>query len=874
MAQVFLGELLLRWCDNCGAPVLGRKCGACGSETRKVELTPPGDIRPGFEFDRKLIASTIDAQFGKGCGEAVLPEGAVFILNKIPAIDRMDEVILGGEVVGAIRYDIERLRWNFLPRISAARLILRKAKHGIVVADKGAVGPISQGANLLGPGVVGAGDGIAPGDETIVTDPEGRAIATGASKMSTEQMRALSRGVAVKVRWFDGGKLSGAAQASGGQTGDSSESISGEPIPSAALDAGCAAIPPTWDTVLAANKTIMENKIRDSIDFIRKTAGECKKPVAVSFSGGKDSLAALLLALDAGLRPKMLFIDTGLEFEETRKSVRATAKRFGLELIKASAGDKFWGAVKFFGPPGRDFRWCCKTCKLGPVTRMIKEHFPDGVLSLIGQRRYESEQRASKGKVWSNPWVPGQIGASPIQNWTALHVWLYLFAKQKEISGQWLVVSDRSAASAEGAGASGARTGGSKAGNETNAIAGAAKEKIWNPLYEQGFDRIGCWLCPASDMAEFDLISRMSGAGGTGETACGEGGSGGEMAHGAGGGEGRRESRTANRDFGKSIDFLKSAHPTLERPDRSLGVQSEAVLRSWTIEKGAQESRTSGMSKGGKWMGSAGETAHGAGAAAKISEPPQDTRAPDLNRLQKMLRDYADKFGYTDDWIKYGVWRWRRMPPMIKEIVDRNCLRLRSSGAAQNPEHLKDIPALSADSAILESLHFQDVGCSAILTEHPETTKGARQNDKKPLEFYSASGYQPCTGGISIEGVFNAQLDLDRVANLLNAVGEPEYDACAAIAALGKNVTIQKEGYVAVKGRDEQEARKRLDEIKQIILRAQNCVGCGVCIGRCKTGALEIAEGRVRINPEKCVHCGACLGKCPAVDFGEREFEF
>ncbi|MDD5502483.1 MAG: phosphoadenosine phosphosulfate reductase family protein [Candidatus Thermoplasmatota archaeon] len=648
MAQVILGELVLRWCEKCGVPVLGRKCAECGSETKKVELTPPGDIRPGFEFDRQLITKTIDAQFGEGCGKALLPEGAVFILNKIPAIDRMDEVILGGEVFGAIRFDVEKLLWAFLPRISAAKIILPNATRGIVVADKGAVGPISQGANLLGPGVVSASDEISPGDEVLLIDPDRKILATGVSKMSTEQMRALSRGVGTKTRWFDDGK---------------------------AKSAPALAAPATWEKVLEANKEIMQSKVRESVAFIKEVEQEIKKPLAVSFSGGKDSLAALLLALDAGFKPKMLYINTGLEFDETRQSVRDAAQRFGLEIIESDAGDKFWKAVEFFGPPGRDFRWCCKTCKLGPVTQMIKSGFPDGVLSLIGQRRYESEQRASKGKVWSNPWVPGQIGASPIQNWTALHVWLYLFAKQKEFGGG----------------------------------------KLWNPLYEKGFDRIGCWLCPASDMAEFDLISKME-------------------------------------------------------------------------------------------------------------------NGPDFGRLKSLLQKHADKFGYSDDWIKFGVWRWRRMPPMIKEIVDKNQIKLRKEGAAQN--------------------------------------------DKKPLEFYSASGYQPCTGGVSIEGVFNAPLDLDRIANLLNAIGAPEYDVCTAIAGIGKNITIQKEGYVAVKGKDEAEVRRTLDEIKQIILRALNCVGCGVCIGRCKTGALEIKEGRVRIVPEKCAHCAECLGKCPAVDFGEREFEF
>ncbi len=124
------------------------------------------------------------------------------------------------------------------------------------------------------------------------------------------------------------------------------------------------------------------------------------------------------------------------------------AKQYDLELIVEHAPEHaFFGNLNYFGPPGRDFRWCCKTNKLGPTVKAIMEHFPDGVLSFIGQRKYESEQRADKPRIWRNPWTPGQIGASPIQHWTALHVWIYIFMRKAPYNPWYSRVSTASAAS-------------------------------------------------------------------------------------------------------------------------------------------------------------------------------------------------------------------------------------------------------------------------------------------------------------------------------------------------------------------------------------------------------------------------------------------
>ena len=117
----------------------------------------------------------------------------------------------------------------------------------------------------------------------------------------------------------------------------------------------------------------------------------------------------------------MFFIDTGLEFPETIQHVKDVAARHGSRLIVEQAPrEAFPEGLRVFGPPGRDYRWCCKTNKLGPTVRAIMKHYPDGVLSFIGQRRYESEARASKPRYGTIPdaW-PGRGVAHPELDRTA-----------------------------------------------------------------------------------------------------------------------------------------------------------------------------------------------------------------------------------------------------------------------------------------------------------------------------------------------------------------------------------------------------------------------------------------------------------------------
>ncbi len=626
MGLVRFGPLVLRWCLNCNIPVVEqRECGICKSQTVEVQVTPPGDVKIAFNKELRLFRKILDKQFGKGCGTALFPRNKLVVLNPVPSIDKMYEVVMDGQVVASVRYDIKK-GWQTLLRMEGVFRIEKNISRQFVVADDGAIEPILNGSNLMAVGVLETSNDIAEGDEVIVLDKMKKPFAVGTAKMDAQEMKSAinageKKGVAVKVRWREAWRKARILQ---------DRIIS-------------------WKQVAEGSKTALQNKERMALNFIQNVAKKYNKEIAVSFSGGKDSLVTLLLVLKAGFKPRILFVDTGLELPETLEYVKKIAEKLGVEIITESAGNAFWENLEMFGPPGRDFRWCCKLCKLGPTTRLISKNFPDGAVVFIGQRVYESEQRAQKGNIWENPWVPGQIGASPVQYWNALHIWLYIMKEGMDV----------------------------------------------NPWYAEGMERIGCFLCPASSIGDFIII-------------------------------------------GKKYEGLK------------------------------------------KW--------------------------------EKYLKEYAEKNGFGEEFLKYALWRWRRLPRGIKEYIGE--------------------------------FEFERNGADVKLN--------------------LADGYSPCTGGYSIEGVYNRKLDIERIGNLLNILGTSKIDRENNLCEI-EGIQIFADGAVVVKGNDEQELRAKLTNMHSVVMKALFCVKCGICTGRCAQKAITLKEKGIHINPELCIHCGNCIQPCPAL---------
>jgi phosphoadenosine phosphosulfate reductase len=420
MHRPFLGRIQIYWCDRCHVPVLSDVC-ACGSATREVPLTPPGDARPAFPADIDRVNRIYREHFGS----EIIPKGHLALLNKVPDDDRMEEIVVGGAVIGAIRYRVADGRWEPIPRLPALRLMQPERRY--VIADDGAVPSILQGSSLLAPGLVAIDDAISAGDEVCIYGKSGAAAGVGRAKVGAAEARLMTHGAVVRTR-------------------KNTPSIY---VPGEA----------TWERAVEANAHILSLFEEKAIGFIRSVAEENPLPATVSYSGGKDSLATLLVVLKAIGKVPLIFADSGLEFPETCRNVQDIKEQFGLEVVTAHHGGRFWEIFDRDGPPAVNARWCCAACKLHPVNEAIRERWGE-CLSFIGQRKYESAKRMASKRIWRNPKVQNQLAAAPIHQWTALHVWLYLFREHAR----------------------------------------------YNPLYARGFDRIGCFMCPSSDMAVIQLI--------------------------------------------------------------------------------------------------------------------------------------------------------------------------------------------------------------------------------------------------------------------------------------------------------------------------------------------------------------------------------
>jgi len=387
-----------------------------------VKATPPRDIRPLMGIDIEITANAIKEELDDiKVLNFLLPSNEIILLNKIPYVDAGDEIIVEGRIIGHRFYDPINRTWRFKPLYEGVARILDNERGNFAIVR---LPKLTRGYTIHRGDIVRSNFEYKKGKFVAVSTEKGEYHAV-AKVIRGNRLYVVKAWRGIKPNYIN-------RQAS-------------------------------LQDVIKANShrlNILVSKAKLIIqDVIERYDGS---PV-ISFSGGKDSLVVLDIACNMLGIERVIFNDTGLELPETIKAVEEAANFFSVNIITASAGDAFFKALHKMGPPARDYRWCCKICKLRPIAQVYREEIKSAVISLVGQRKYESFARARAPVISRSQWIPNNLVVAPINDWTALDVWLYIFSRRLSP----------------------------------------------NELYFRGLDRVGCWLCPACELAEYEIVKGL-----------------------------------------------------------------------------------------------------------------------------------------------------------------------------------------------------------------------------------------------------------------------------------------------------------------------------------------------------------------------------
>jgi ferredoxin len=368
------------------------------------------------------------------------------------------------------------------------------------------------------------------------------------------------------------------------------------------------------------------------------------------------------------------------------------------------------------------------------------------------------------------------------------------------------------------------------------------KNVKFNELYQQGLERIGCWLCPASDLADFNLSGKSHPDYVKLEKCL--------------------KDYSTNHSFSPDwIEYGLWRWKKLPAGIRQLISDKGIEIRINKIQKKQEQERQE----------------------QEIQE--QDRREQEIQEQEIQEQEIQEQDIQEQDIQEQEIQEQEIQEQEIQEQEiqeqDRRDNQLVQLDKHDKHDQHEQYDKLDKMDQLDRHAQPDQLGQNGQLDQLVRSRQRNQPNDgsksvnqTEGLTLKLASGFTDCKFGLSVEGVFNKPLDMDRVINLLNILGEPHFDKELGYCTLAQTIDIFPEGGIVVKGRSKKEIRNKAEDLYSVILRAMECIGCGVCVGRCKQKALYVVNekglsdfGKLKVLTEKCKHCSKCLGPCPVVNF-------
>ncbi len=176
---------------------------------------------------------------------------------------------------------------------------------------------------------------------------------------------------------------------------------------------------------------------KEAIEFIKNSIGN--EIAFIGMSGGKDSIVSTELAKMAGIKYELYYSFTGIDAPEVIRFIR----KYYPECKFLMPRKTFWQDLAVHSPPSDRLRWCCTALKKNAAWKLPHKK------RIMGIRAEESPRRAKYGRINRFEKL-GHTHYYPIFYWKEWQIWNFI--------------------------------------NSNNLP--------YPVLYDWGFDRIGCVVCP------------------------------------------------------------------------------------------------------------------------------------------------------------------------------------------------------------------------------------------------------------------------------------------------------------------------------------------------------------------------------------------